>query len=222
MPLIRLNNVSKSYQFSKIQMQVLQEINLEIESGEYVAVMGPSGAGKSTLMHIMGLLTAPSAGEYYLDQRSTTSLRPKEAAAIRCHKIGFIFQDFQLIEWGSSLYNVLIPLMHVRLSRRERYDRAGYWLARLGMEHRLNHRPRELSGGERQRVAIARALAMDPPIILADEAIGNLDRQRGREILDIFDEINAQGRIVVHVTHSREVAERAHRIIGILDGRLTP
>lgn len=221
MSFINLKNISKDYQFGKNSVPVLKGINLTIENGEYVAVMGPSGAGKSTLMHIIGLLTSPSDGNYHLDGQMVTGLKPNQTAKIRGSKIGFIFQDFQLIEWGNCLYNVLIPLMQVKMPQKKREQIGRKWLTRLDLGHRLFHRPQELSGGERQRVAIARAMVMEPPIILADEATGNLDQKRGEEILDIFDEINTRGCVVIHVTHSRKIAQRADRIIEMVDGRLS-
>jgi putative ABC transport system ATP-binding protein len=220
MGIISLRDISKIYHLGKNELRVLHSVDLDIDNGEYVAVMGPSGAGKSTLLHILGLLTKPTSGSYLLDGESATGLTPKQAAVLRNRKIGFIFQDFQLIEWGTSLYNVMVPLNHSSVPRKERGTKAVSWLERLGLGHRLQHRPKELSGGEKQRVAIARAMVMDPVVLLADEATGNLDVKRGREILNIFEEINELGRTIVHVTHNREVAEYARRTVRIVDGRI--
>jgi putative ABC transport system ATP-binding protein len=221
MEIVRLQNISKNFSLGKNEIPVLQGINLEVSSGEYVAVMGPSGAGKSTLMQVMGLLTKPTGGQYFLTGLPTADLSQRDMARWRGQKIGFIFQDFQLIEWGSSLYNVTVPLLHSPVARKTREETARFWLEKLGLGHRLGHRPKELSGGEKQRVAIARSLVRNPLLILADEAVGNLDLRKGMEILEIFKEINETGTTIIHVTHNREVAQHAQRVVSLVDGRIT-
>ncbi len=219
--MIQLDNIKKGFWLGKRQLNILSGISLHIKANEYVALMGPSGAGKTTLLHIIGLLTGFNSGEYLLDGQSMQSLKPAEYAKLRADKIGYVFQDFQLIDWADCLYNVSLPLMHKTVKRAQRTAQARSWLKRVGLEHREKHRPSELSGGERQRVAISRALISDPPLILADEATGNLDQKTGKEILDLFDQIHDSGKTIIHVTHSNEVSQRAQRIIRVVDGKLS-
>jgi putative ABC transport system ATP-binding protein len=193
---------------------------LEIEKGEYVAIMGPSGSGKSTLMNLLGCLDTPTKGKYYLEDRDVSSLSDDELALIRNKKIGFVFQSFHLLPRTSALHNVELPLIYAGLARKERIKRAIKALEEVDLADRIHHHPSELSGGERQRVAIARALVNDPSIILADEPTGNLDSKTGAEILDLFDRIHRKGNTVIVVTHDPEVAARAERIIHLKDGRI--
>jgi putative ABC transport system ATP-binding protein len=218
-PVVRLRGIRKSYFRSGIEVPVLRSTDLDVYPGEYVAILGPSGAGKSTLLHVIGMLTRPTEGSYELDGLSIPPLSLTKLAELRCRKVGFIFQDFQLIDWHTSLYNVSLPLVNLSWPKRERERLAREWLEKVGLGHRLSHLPAEMSGGEQQRVAIARALVSGAQVILADEATGSLDQARGAEILALFDQINADGRIILHVTHSNEVAARAHRSLTLVDGR---
>ncbi len=217
-PVVRLRGIRKSYVRGGTEVPVLRGADLDVHEGEYVAILGPSGAGKSTLLHVIGMLTRPTDGSYELDGQAIPPLSLTQLAELRCRKIGFIFQDFQLIDWHTSLYNVSLPLVNLSWPKRERERLAREWLEKVGLGHRLSHLPKELSGGEQQRVAIARALVNGAKLILADEATGSLDQARGAEILDLFDEINADGRIILHVTHSNEVAARAQRALTLVDG----
>ncbi len=217
-PVLRLRGIRKSYRRGGLEVPVLRGVDLAVEAGEYLAILGPSGAGKSTLLHVIGMLTRPSGGDYELDGVPTTTQSLARLAELRCRNVGFIFQDFALIDWCTSLYNVALPLMNLSRPKREREQQAAFWLEKLGLGHRLHHLPREMSGGEQQRVAIARALVAGARVILADEATGSLDQARGAEILDLFDEIHGEGRIILHVTHSLEVAGRAERSLTLVDG----
>jgi putative ABC transport system ATP-binding protein len=216
--IIELKEIKKTYYLDHVPVEVLRGIDLEIEEGSYISIMGPSGSGKSTLMHIMGCLDTPTSGTYFLEGVPVHTLDDVKLAAIRREKIGFVFQNFNLLPRITALENVELPMIYARLSPRERKERAKYLLERVGIAHRVLHRPTELSGGERQRVAIARALANDPKIILADEPTGNLDSNSALEILNIFQALNEEGRTIVVVTHDPEVAKRAHKIIRIKDG----
>lgn len=220
MPLIKTIDLWKIYQLGKTQVEALRGVNLEIEKGEYVAIMGPSGSGKSTLMNLLGCLDTPTKGKYYLEDRDVSSLSDDELALIRNKKIGFVFQSFHLLPRTSALHNVELPLIYAGLARKERIKRAIKALEEVDLADRIHHHPSELSGGERQRVAIARALVNDPSIILADEPTGNLDSKTGAEILDLFDRIHRKGNTVIVVTHDPEVAARAERIIHLKDGRI--
>ena len=219
--MVRLENINKGFWLGKNRLEILSGVSLHIKPNEYVAIMGPSGAGKTTLLHIIGLLTSFDRGTYLLDHKNVGGLKPAESAKVRAAKIGYVFQDFQLIDWADCLYNVSLPLMNKPVKRSLRLEKAREWLTRVGLEHRQKHRPSELSGGERQRVAIARALISDPPLILADEATGNLDQKTGREILTLFDEIHHSGKTIVHVTHSDAVSHFAQRTIRVVDGKIS-
>lgn len=221
MDIIRTKNLSKDYSMGKVKVNALIDIDLCVKQGEFVAIMGPSGSGKSTLMHIIGCLDRPSSGEYYLDNVLVSNMPKSALAAVRNKKIGFIFQSFNLLPHLNILKNVELPLMYGGFSGNKRSARAREILAGVGLEDRLRHKPTELSGGQRQRVAIARAIVNEPSILLADEPTGNLDSQAGSDILHIFEELHKAGNTVIMVTHDNAVAERADRIIRIMDGKIS-
>ncbi|MBI5253462.1 MAG: ABC transporter ATP-binding protein [Euryarchaeota archaeon] len=216
--MVRLENVSKIYTMDKVQVPVLHGISLEIYKGEFVSVMGPSGSGKSTIMNLIGCLDRPTRGEVYLDGKNVSKLSEDKLAEMRRKKIGFVFQQFNLIPRLNALENVELPMWFAGVVKAKRTSRAGELLRAVGLEHRLKHKPTELSGGERQRVAIARALANNPEIILADEPTGNLDMKSGEEIINLLQKLNAEGRTVLIVTHELEYARRAQRMIKLRDG----
>ena len=205
---------------SEQQVHALRGVNVRIQRNEYVAIMGPSGSGKSTLMNLIGCLDTPSQGKYWLNGQLVSELDDDELARIRNKEIGFVFQTFNLLARATSLHNVELPLIYAGIPAHERIERAQGALTSVGMESRMNHKPNELSGGQRQRVAIARALVNSPSIILADEPTGNLDSQTGVEIMALFDRLHQQGNTIVLVTHEHDIAEYAHRIIHIKDGKV--
>jgi putative ABC transport system ATP-binding protein len=215
---IHIENVSKSYDMGRVQVEALRGIDLHIKRGEYAAILGPSGSGKSTLMHILGCLDTPTTGHYRLDGSPVEKLKRKELAQVRSEKIGFVFQSFNLLAHATAEGNVELPLIYNGTRRRQRRQRAAELLERVGLGHRREHKPSELSGGQRQRVALARALAADPDLILADEPTGNLDTASGEEVVALFEELVAEGRTVIIVTHDVEIAQRARRIIRLRDG----
>lgn len=213
---ISLTDVTKTYVLGDMQVPVLHGINVEVNRGEYVALMGPSGSGKSTLMNLIGLLDEPTSGAYRLDGTDASTLDDPSRARLRNSAIGFIFQTFNLLPHMDALANVELPLKYAGVKDSRAKARA--LLERIGMADRLDHRPPQLSGGQRQRVAIARALVNDPALILADEPTGNLDSRTGAETLDLMDELHAQGRTILIVTHDEQVAKRADRTIRLFDG----
>ena len=199
-------------------MYVLKGIDLEINKGEYVALMGPSGSGKSTLMNILGCLDTPTSGTYVLNGKHVSEMQDDELAGIRNKEIGFVFQTFNLMPRTTALDNVALPMVYAGHSKSERVERATEVLTQVGLNDRMDHKPNQLSGGQRQRVAVARALVNKPSIILADEPTGNLDSKTSVEIMNLFNEIHANGNTVILVTHEEDIAAYAHRIIGLRDG----
>jgi putative ABC transport system ATP-binding protein len=219
--LIETRDLIKSYELGTVEVRALRGVSMQIHEGEYLAIMGPSGSGKSTLMHILGCLDSPTSGSYRLDGSEVAGLTGRELARVRNKRIGFVFQNFNLLPRIDLVSNVALPLVyHGAMSKSERTRRASEQLERLGLGHRLGHRPNELSGGERQRAAIARALVNEPSILLADEPTGNLDQKTGREIMEILSGLQAEGRTVALVTHDANVAEHAERVVRIEDGAI--
>jgi putative ABC transport system ATP-binding protein len=217
-PVIALEDVRKVYAMGSVEVQALRGVSLSIEPGEYVAVMGPSGSGKSTLMHILGCLDVPTSGRYLLAGEDVGAMDDVELAEIRNRRIGFVFQQFNLLPSLTAARNVELPLSYASVDRDTRRRRAREALERVGLADRLDHRPGELSGGQQQRVAVARALATDPSLLLADEPTGNLDSAATEDVLALFDELHRAGRTVVLITHEADVAARAARIIRLRDG----
>jgi putative ABC transport system ATP-binding protein len=215
---IKLEQLKKIYSLGKVKVEALKDISFEVVEGEFVSIMGPSGSGKSTLMHIIGCLDYPSEGKYFLANQDVTKLSDDQLALFRNKKIGFVFQQFNLLPRATNLRNVEIPLIYAGIPFRERQKQTLQALQDVGLSHRAQHRPNEISGGEKQRVAIARALVGNPSIILADEPTGNLDSKTGQEIMNIFQNLNQKGNTIILVTHEREIAHYARRIIYIKDG----
>lgn len=220
--LINMNNIVKRYYIGEPnELEILHGIDLRIYEGEFVTIVGESGSGKSTLMNIIGVLDKPTEGEYYLDGINVRNASEKDMNNIRNQKIGFVFQNFNLIGRTSALKNVELPMLYAGISSKKRTERAIELLKKVGMEERCNHQPNELSGGQKQRVAIARSLANDPSIILADEPTGALDSETSRIVMDIFHELNInQKKTIILITHSKELAEECPRVITIRDGRI--
>jgi putative ABC transport system ATP-binding protein len=217
---IRTDDLTKVYEMGSEQVYALRGVNIEIKRGEYVAIMGPSGSGKSTLMNLIGCLDSPTSGKYWLAGRLVSDLDEDELAYIRNKEIGFVFQMFNLLPRASALHNVELPLVYNGTPAAERTARAKRALEAVDLGARMNHKPSELSGGQRQRVAIARALVNTPAIILADEPTGNLDTQTGEDIMGVFAKLHEQGNTVILVTHEGDIAQHAHRVIRIRDGRV--
>mgnify|MGYP000976634966 CR=1 FL=1 len=216
MELVRLQNICKKYLMGKIELQVLKDINLTINKGEFVSIMGPSGSGKTTLMSILGCLDTPTSGDYFLENDNVSGLNDNELAEIRNKKIGFVFQTFNLLARSSAYENVKLPLVYGRVKHKDILtDKA---LEAVGLTERKKHKPSELSGGQRQRVAIARALVTQPAIIMADEPTGNLDTKTGVEIMNIFSDLHKKGATIILVTHENDVAQYSKRKIILKDG----
>ncbi|WP_049476673.1 ABC transporter ATP-binding protein [Streptococcus constellatus] len=216
--LIDLKNVNKSYRNGDQELQVLKDIHLAVEEGEFVAIMGPSGSGKSTLMNIIGMLDRPTSGEYYLEGEEVAKLGEKKLAKVRNQQIGFVFQQFFLLSKLNALQNVELPLIYAGVSQFKRKALAEQYLKKVELEARMHHLPSELSGGQKQRVAIARALVNHPSIILADEPTGALDTKTGEQIMELLTELNREGKTIIMVTHEPEIAAFAKRQIVICDG----
>ncbi len=219
--LIDLQNINKSYRNGDQELQVLKDINLEVQEGEFLAIMGPSGSGKSTLMNIIGMLDRPSSGTYHLDGTEVAQLGEKKAAKIRNKQIGFVFQQFFLLSKLNALQNVELPLIYAGVAQAKRKKLAEQYLEKVELETRMHHLPSELSGGQKQRVAIARALVNRPSIILADEPTGALDTKTGEQIMDLLTELNNEGKTIIMVTHEPEIAAYAKRQIVIRDGLIS-
>ncbi|MDD2986322.1 ABC transporter ATP-binding protein [Flavobacterium sp.] len=217
-PLIKITNIKRNFELGNETIYVLKGIDLEINKGEYVALMGPSGSGKSTLMNILGCLDTPTSGDYILNNKDVSKMLDDELADIRNKEIGFVFQTFNLMPRTSALDNVALPMVYAGYSKTDRNVRATEVLSQVGLADRMDHKSNELSGGQRQRVAIARALVNRPSIILADEPTGNLDSKTSVEIMNLFNDIHANGNTVILVTHEEDIAAYAHRIIRLRDG----
>lgn len=217
-PLIEVRNLCKTYMLGSLELEVLRNVSFKIASGEFTALMGASGSGKSTLMNLIGCLDLPTSGEYRLENTDVQSLGPDQLAEIRNRRIGFVFQNFNLLPRASALENVELPLLYARASHPRKIAEKA--LDKVGLANRARHKPSELSGGERQRVAIARAIVNNPAIILADEPTGNLDTRTGEEILNIFSELNNEGVTLILVTHEKQIAQYASRIIKMRDGQI--
>ncbi len=217
---IRTYDLWKTYIMGDQEIHAVSGVDLEIKRGEYVAIMGPSGSGKSTLMNLIGCLDTPSKGDYFINGYLVSDLSDDELARIRNKEIGFVFQTFNLLPRATALHNVELPLIYAGVPAEERIERAKQALRLTDLEQRMYHKPSELSGGQRQRVAIARALVNNPSILLADEPTGNLDSATSAEIMALFDRLHKQGNTIVLVTHERDIAEYAHRIVTIRDGKI--
>lgn len=216
--LISIEHLNKTYIMGTEKVEALKDVSINIEKGEYVALMGPSGSGKSTLMNLLGCLDSPSRGQYWLNGKEVSTMEDSELAEVRNKDIGFVFQTFNLLPRLSALENVALPLVYAGVNREDRLARARKVLEAVGLGDRVTHKPNELSGGQRQRVAVARALVNDPAIILADEPTGNLDTKTSYEIMSLFEEIHKAGNTVILVTHEQDIAMHAHRIIRLRDG----
>jgi putative ABC transport system ATP-binding protein len=213
-----LDDIRKTYYMGALSVEVLHGISLDFYQGDYISIMGPSGCGKSTLMNILGCLDQPTEGKYFLGDQDTSKMEDDELSSIRGARLGFIFQSYNLIQQLNVLENIEMPLFYQGYSEEDSQEIAMGLAARVGLDDRVDHKPFELSGGQQQRVAIARALAVDPLIILADEPTGNLDSKSGAEILNLFDELHDQGKTLIMVTHSDEMAERSQRLVRLRDG----
>ncbi|MEG1946853.1 MAG: ABC transporter ATP-binding protein [Lachnospiraceae bacterium] len=218
--LIKVQDMCKIYNPGENEVRALDHVDLEIKTGEFIAIIGHSGSGKSTLMNMLGCLDVPTSGEYYLNGTDVSTMKDDELSEIRNQKIGFIFQGFNLISNLTAIENVELPLIYRGIGRGERHKLAVESLKMVGLEQRMHHKPSEMSGGQQQRVAIARAIAAKPPVILADEPTGNLDSASTEEILGILKELHKDGRSVILITHDTDIAEQAKRVVRILDGKI--
>ena len=219
--ILELKNIYKNYDQDNLVVPVLKDVSLQVDEGEYVAVMGPSGSGKTTLMNIIGCLDLPTSGSYILDGRPVSELKEKELTKVRRNILGFVFQNFQLMPRESALDNVCLPLIYAGISKKERKEMGMKAPEKVGLADRAVFRPNQLSGGQKQRVAIARAMVNNPKLLLADEPTGALDSKSGKQVLELFDMLNESGVTIVMITHDRKVAERAKRIVHIIDGEIS-
>lgn len=218
--MIKTNQLSKVFRTYEVETTALNKVNLNVTPGEFIAIMGPSGCGKSSLLNILGLLDNPTNGQYFFDNLDVTNFRENKRTDIRKGNIGFVFQSFNLIDELNVYENVEMPLMYLKMSKKERKDKVETILDRMKIGHRKRHFPQQLSGGQQQRVAIARAVVANPKLILADEPTGNLDSKNGIEVMNLLQELNQEGTTVIMVTHSERDAEYAHRVINLLDGQI--
>ena len=219
--ILKLDHIYKDYIQGKMTVPVLKDICLDVEEGEYVAIMGPSGSGKSTLMNIIGCLDRPTSGEYELADRNVLALNDRELAKLRLHSVGFVFQNFQLLPRMTALDNVALPLVYAGVRKRARRERAKEALTKVGLEDRMYFNPTQLSGGQKQRVAIARAMVNNPDVLLADEPTGALDSKSSKQVMELFQQLNDEGVTVIMITHDRNIAGYAKRIVDIFDGELS-
>ena len=219
--ILRLDHIYKDYIQGKMTVPVLKDVSLHVEEGEYVAIMGPSGSGKSTLMNIIGCLDKPTSGEYELDGKNVLSLNDRAMAAVRLQRIGFVFQNFQLLPRQSALENVALPLVYAGVRKKVRRQRAREALEKVGLEDRVSFKPTQLSGGQKQRVAIARAIVNKPKILLADEPTGALDSKSSKQLMELFQKLNDEGVTVVMITHDPGIAGYAKRVVDIFDGEIS-
>ncbi|OIK12874.1 ABC transporter ATP-binding protein [Bacillus sp. MUM 13] len=220
-PIIEINNISKSYTLGEVRVNALQHVSLQIHKGDFISIIGPSGSGKSTFMNMIGCLDTPDSGQYLLDGKEVSRMKEDELAAIRNVKIGFIFQNFNLLSKMTALENAELPLVYRGMSGKTRKEAAAASLKMVGLGDRASHLPSQLSGGQQQRVAIARALAGNPPVLLADEPTGALDSKTSFELLNMLKELNAKGQTIILITHDLQVAKQAKRVVRIQDGRLS-
>ncbi|HEX8456878.1 MAG TPA: ABC transporter ATP-binding protein [Pyrinomonadaceae bacterium] len=218
--LISMRDIWKTYQMGSEELHALRGVSFDVQRGEYVAIIGPSGSGKSTLMNLIGCLDTPSQGRYWINSKLVSDMDDDELARIRNKEIGFVFQTFNLLARATALHNVELPLIYAGISSTERHEKAQASLRAVELGDRMTHRPNELSGGQRQRVAIARALVNHPSLLLADEPTGALDSKTSIEIMNLFEKLHAEGNTIIVVTHEPDIAERAHRVISIRDGRI--
>lgn len=219
--ILDLRNIFKDYDQGGEPVPVLKDVSLQVEEGEYVAIMGPSGSGKTTLMNIIGCLDRPTSGEYFLDEKQVLNLKDKEMSNVRLNSVGFVFQNFQLLPRETALDNVCLPLVYAGIKKRERKKLGMAALERVGLADRASFKPTQLSGGQKQRVAIARAMVNNPKILLADEPTGALDQKSGHQIMELFHKLNEEGVTIVMITHDKNVAEEAERILHIIDGEIS-
>ena len=218
--ILNLQHIYKDYNQDKLVVPVLKDVSLQVEEGEYVAIMGPSGSGKTTLMNIIGCLDRPTSGTYELAEKDVLNLKDREMSAVRLNSIGFVFQSFQLMPRESALDNVSLPVSYAGVKKKERKERAQKALERVGLGDRSGFRPTQLSGGQKQRVAIARAMVNNPKILLADEPTGALDQKSGKQIMELFQSLNDEGVTIVMITHDINIAKQAKRILHIVDGEI--